>query len=380
MGNLMQRADVVIVGGGIAGMSLAAVLAPTVSVLLIEAEERPGFHATGRSVAFWTESYGGPGVQPLTTASGPLLREPMAMLGEKSFLSICGALHIGRAGDQGRAAALCDEFARSGVPLEVLERSALALSVPGIRPEWEIGVAEPSCADIDAAGLLAAFASAARRSGALLAMERRLVAAEQEGGGWRVSTHDGGTISCAVLVNAAGAWADRVATLCGVQPLGLRPFRRTVAQVRSAAVPKTLPLVIDLAGRFYFKRSGPDRVWLSPHDEIADEARDVAAEELDVALAVDRLQQVVDWPIDAVEHRWAGLRTFAPDRLPVYGFDAAAPGFFWSAGQGGFGLQTAPAAALLAGALLLGDTPPAPVAQIDASRYAPARFAISSAP
>jgi D-arginine dehydrogenase len=132
--------------------------------------------------------------------------------------------------------------------------------------------------------------------------------------------------------------------------------------------------VIDAAGRFYFKAEAGGRLWLSPHDETPVPAQDVAAEEIDVAIAIDRLEQVVDWRIVRRERAWAGLRSFAPDRAPVYGYDARAPGFFWCAGQGGFGIQTAPAAAMMAAAVLLGRALPDELADVDPERYAPTRF------
>jgi D-arginine dehydrogenase len=158
--------------------------------------------------------------------------------------------------------------------------------------------------------------------------------------------------------------------LAGVGPLGITPYRRTVAQLRtSPPVPACLPLVLDLREGFYFKpESG--RLWLSPHDETPSPPCDAAPEEIDVALAIDRLREVPDWSVDRVEHRWAGLRSFAPDRLPVYGFDSRRSGFFWFAGQGGFGIQTAPAAADLATELLLGRRG----GQIEPEPYSPARF------
>jgi D-arginine dehydrogenase len=162
-----------------------------------------------------------------------------------------------------------------------------------------------------------------------------------------------------------------VAIACGVRPLGIRAYRRTVAQLRTEpAPPAGLPMVADIAGRFYFKPETGGRLWLSPHDETATDPCDAAPDELDVALAIDRFERVVDWRVAAVERRWAGLRSFAPDRLPVYGF--AEPGFFWCAGQGGFGIQTAPAAAALAAALLLGRDAALP--GVDPARFAPGRF------
>ena len=361
---MSERYDIAIVGAGMAGASLAAALAPRAGVLLVEAEDRPGYHATGRSAAFWTESYGGPGVQPLTTASGRFLREG-------GFLTPRTALTLARAGEERALEDFAQRFASLGVRVERLARDAIAARVPGLREGWVAGVLEPDCCDIDVAGLHQHYLAAARRAGADLRCRAGLVGAKAEGDGWRLRLADGGEVACGVLVDAAGAWADDVARLAGVRPLGIAPYRRTVAQVRVApAAPADLPLVLDIGETFYFK---PDagHIWLSPHDETASPPCDAAPEEIDVATAIDRLEQVVDWRVERVEHRWAGLRSFAPDRLPVYGFDSARPRFFWFAGQGGFGIQTAPAAAELAAALLMGDGPGA----IDPARYAPGRFA-----
>ena len=187
---------------------------------------------------------------------------------------------------------------------------------------------------------------------------------------WLLRLADGSEARAGVLVNAAGAWADGVAVVAGARPLGIAPYRRTVAQVRTApAATSALPLVLDLSETFYFKpESG--RLWLSPHDETPSPPCDAAPEEIDVALAIERLGTVVDWQVERVEHRWAGLRSFAPDRLPVYGFDPQVPGLFWFAGQGGFGIQTAPAAADLGARLLLGEGPGA----VDPALYAVSRF------
>lgn len=366
--------DILIVGGGMAGMSLAAALAGKARVLLIEQEAQPGYHATGRSVAFWNESYGGPGIQPLTSASGPLLRNPEPIFWDRPFLGPRGAVHIGRTEDIGIASTLTQDFARSGVDLRPLSPAALRMAVPGLRPDWTVGLSEPSCADIDVGALLQAYRAKARRGGVTLALGTRLVSARADGAGWRVRT-EAQEISCTTIVNAAGAWADSVAAACGVGGLGIVPLRRTVVQLRCAGMPDDFPLVLDLNGRFYFKPEGSGRLWLTPHDETPDVAHDVAPEEIDVATAIERFQAVVDWRVEAVERKWAGLRSFAPDRLPVYGFDSRARArFFWFAGQGGFGIQTAPAAALLGAALLLGEERPASVAAIAHLAYAPDRF------
>jgi D-arginine dehydrogenase len=350
---------IAIVGAGIAGASLAAELAPHAEVLILEAEDFPGYHSTGRSAAFWSESYGGPLVQPLTTASGPML-EP--------FLSPRGALHIAR--DEAGAAALDaleQDFAGSAVPMERVDPSAL---VPGLRTGWTAGLWEPSCADIDVAALHAACLGAAKRAGARLLTGARV---ERIGGG--LVEARGETFEADVVVNAAGAWADEVASIAGVDPFGIRPYRRTIAQLRiDPPAPADLPLVIDALGSFYFKPEAGGRLWLSPHDETPCDPCDAAAEELDVALAIDRFEKAVDWRVERVERAWAGLRSFAPDRLPVYGYAPGRDDFFWFAGQGGFGIQTAPAAAKLAASLLLGTAPDEAVAGIDPAPYSPERF------
>lgn len=360
---MTERFDIVIVGAGMAGASLAAHLASEARVLLLEAEAQPGYHATGRSAAFWTESYGGPGVQPLTTASGPFLRD-------NGFLRPRGALTIARGGDEATLEAFAVRFAALGVRVHVLGPVGLAEHVPGLREGWALGAYEPDCADIDVASLHQHYLAAARKGGAVLWCRAPLARAEQTDSGWKLAVGGGRIASCRIVVNAAGAWADDVARQCGAAPLGIAPLRRTLAQLRTdPPPPATLPLVLDLRERFYFKpESG--RVWLSPNDETPSDPCDAAAEEIDVATAIARFEEVVDWRVEAVEHRWAGLRSFAPDRLPVYGFDARLPGFFWFAGQGGFGIQTAPAAAELGAGLLLARSG----GEIDPGAYSPVRF------
>ncbi|MGE4322360.1 MAG: NAD(P)/FAD-dependent oxidoreductase [Sphingobium sp.] len=366
----MRRADIVIVGGGMAGASLGAALAAHASVLILEGEAQAGYHATGRSVAFWEESYGGPVVQPLTTASGPYLLAPDPDFVDRPFVARRRALHVGRAGDRDARDALLADFA-GAVDMQPVDPHAM---IPGLRPDWTLGVLEPSCRDIDVAALHQAYLRQFRRRGGTLCLDRRLIAAARDGMGWRVDT-TAGPIACAMIVNAAGAWADDVARACAVAPIGITPLRRTVVQLRVPGLPSAdLPLVMDLGQTFYFKPEGAGRIWLTPHDETPSPPCDAAPETEAVALAIDRFQQVVDWPIAAVERKWAGLRSFAPDRAPVYGFDPNAPGFFWFAGQGGFGIQTAPAAALFAAALIAGTGMPEPIAGLDPARYGPERF------
>lgn len=371
MSKLRDRYDAVIVGAGMAGASLAAELSADMSVLLVEMEEQPGYHATGRSVAFWQESYGGPGVRPLTCASRPLLEQPEPDFAEGSFLLPRGALHIGRSEDARHRAAMVEEF-DDGV-LEPLDGRALAARIAGLRTDWILGLEEPGTCDIDVAALHTAYLRRFRKRGGELLCRSRFGRADRAGDGWTIAL-SGATVRAPLLINAAGAWADRVAAASGVRPVGIAPLLRTVVQLRvDPPVADTLPLILDLAGRFYFKPVGGGRIWLTPHDEQPNEPGDVAPDALDVALAIERLQSAVDWKIEAVERKWAGLRSFASDRLPVYGRDPDQPDFFWFAGQGGFGIQTAPAAARLAAALILGRDDPL-LAGLDASRYAPQRL------
>jgi len=357
-----------------AGASLAAEIAAEATVLILEAESQPGYHSTGRSAAFWSESYGGPQIQPLTSASGRFLADPPSDFADAPFLASRGAIHIADAAGRPALEALAEGFAGSGVPLVAMDRPALARAIPGLRPGWDWGLHEPSCADIDVAALHAAYLKRARARGAVLITEAGVERAEREGGKWKVATR-AGVFEAEILVNAAGAWADRVALAAGERPVGIQPYRRTLAQLRIEPPPAAeFPLVIAARGSFYFKPEAGGRLWLSPHDESPCDPCDCAADAYDVAVAIDRMEQAVDWRVARVERSWAGLRSFARDRLPVYGYSSSGRGFFWCAGQGGFGIQTAPAAARLAAALLLGRLPDTLAAQIDPGPYLATRF------
>ena len=361
--------DFAIIGAGIAGASLAAELVDAgAKTLLLEAEDAPGYHATGRSAAFWEECYGGPDIVPLTLASGEFLRDG-------GFLDTRGALYVGRDGDAAALDGFERRFADTGVSIERIGRQGLAQRVPGIRDSWTSAIWEPACADIDVARLHQHYLDRARQADANLTCRARVVDISPKQGAWSLECADGTGWSAGAIVNAAGAWADHIAALAGARPIGIRPLRRTVVQLRvSPAPPRDLPLVLDIGGGFYFKPEA-GRVWLSPHDEEPSEACDAAPEELAVAQAIERFEGVVDWQVEAVERKWAGLRSFAPDRRPVYGWDATIDGFAWFAGQGGFGIQTSPAAARLAAQVLTGSDPDFMTESLEAALYDPARFA-----
>ena len=359
--------DFAVIGAGIAGSSIAAELAEHVNVVILEAEAQPGYHATGRSAAFWEECYGGPLIAPLTLASGQFLREG-------GFLSPRGALYIGQGKDSPALDAFEDRFAHTAATFSRVGKDFLSRSIPGLKQPWVDGISQPDCCDIDVAALHAFYLKRGRERGVSLRNGFRVYRAERKDGNWRIESEGGETVEAAHIVNAAGAWAGEMAQLAGAQPIAVSPLRRTVAQLRVDPVPPAdMPLVLDIAGSFYFK---PDagRIWLSPHDETPTEACDAAPEELDVAQAIARLETVVDWRIEAVERRWAGLRSFAADRLPVFGPDTQSENFYWFAGQGGSGIQTSPAAAAVAASIILESEAPAPYAAIDPSPYLASRF------
>ncbi|MBA4748384.1 MAG: FAD-binding oxidoreductase [Sphingopyxis sp.] len=365
--------DVLVVGAGIAGASLAAELAGHRDVRIIEAEDNPARHSTGRSAALWHETYGGPLVQPLTIAGKPVIAHPDPAFNETSFLSPRAALTIGRADEKAAVDNFVATFSAQGVDVRALDHQGIAAHVPGLRSAWVHGAIEPECGDIDVAGLHAAYLRKAKRRGADLHLRNSFERAVWRGGGWDVET-TAGPLRVHTLVNAGGGWADAIAEGSGMRPIGIQPYQRTIVQLRlGIATPAHLPLTIHVGGEFYFKGEGEGRVWLSPHDETPVPAGDVAPEELDVAIAIDRFEHVVDWPIAAVERKWAGLRSFAPDRLPVFGTDPANDQFIWCAGQGGFGIQTAPAIAALCAAALGAPIDPDYIA-IDANVFSPARF------
>jgi D-arginine dehydrogenase len=367
----MSDCDILIVGGGIAGASLGARLAGQMRVILIEAEDLCGRHSTGRSAAFWEASLGAGPARRLTFASKPMFDAGWPG-SETPLLRRRGTVHLtGAHGDRiAGAQELTGEHA-----LVHLDRAELDRMIPGLRAQWTGAWFEPSCADIEVAAFHAACLAAIRRDGGTVRTDAALRAAKLSGDGWEVETAVG-PIRAGILVDAAGAWADDVAARCGIAGIGLQPMRRTVVQLRvGRAGLRDLPLVTDLHTSFYFKGEGDRSVWVSPLDETPVDPCDAAPEEIDVAIAIDRFEKAVVWPVEAVERKWAGLRSFAPDRMMKFGFDPLAAGFFWCAGQGGMGIQTAPAASMLCASLIRGEALPEELAGLDPADFAPRRSA-----
>jgi D-arginine dehydrogenase len=364
----METVEVLIVGGGIAGASLGARLAGTRKVLLIEAEDVCGRHSTGRSAAFWQASLGGPSPErDLSLVSKAMFDEGWPG-SDVPLLRHRGAIHLtGPCGEEMEAG---DDLGGIYTPRH-LDRAALDKLIPGLRDQWTGAWLESSCADIDVAAFHAACLAAIRRCGGEVRTDCAFRSASRQEDHW-IADIEAGRIKTKILVDAAGAWGDEVARKSGVAPLGLVPKRRTVVQVRVGRHGlRDLPFVTDLHQSFYFKGEGDNSVWVCPLDETPVDPCDVAPEEMDVAVAVDRFQRAVAWHVEAVERKWAGLRTFAPDRGMKFGFDPASHGFFWCVGQGGMGIQTAPAASLMCASLILDQPLPASLAGIDPADFAP---------
>lgn len=368
--------DIIIIGGGIAGFGVAAYLDNGERVLVLEKEDFPGVHATGRSAALFSETYGSPPIRALSRASRPFLTEPPGAFELASPLHPRGVLYIASVDQEQRLQELAaNPLMKTAV--EVLDEAQARARCPLLKPGYVASALwEPHAQDLDVDALLQAFVKKTRSAGGTIVTSCEVTAITKSPTGWRVRA-GGQEYEAAVVVNAAGAWADGIAELAGVGALGVQPFLRTAVLVDPPANSDIAewPCVMDIDEGFYFK---PDagKLLLSPADEQPVEPCDAQPEELDVAIAVDRVQQATTLEVQRVEHRWAGLRSFAPDRVPVVGFAPNAPGFFWLAGQGGYGVQTAPALSRVAAALVTGNDIPIDIreAGLDPDVLSPARF------
>ncbi len=354
----MSRHDIIILGAGMAGASAAAELAPHRQVILIEREDQPGRHATGRSAAMFFESYGNATVCALTRASRAFLQQPPAGFADVPLMTPRAAMFVANAEGLPRLAAMCQ--ATDAAPsLQRVDAAAALARVPILRADWLAGAAiDESGCDMDVAAIHQGYLRLARRAGAQLVLDAADMTLEHHAGQWTVHCR-AGTFSAPIVVNATGAWADAVARQAGVATIGLQPMRRTAMTIPAPAGHdmRGWPMVIDIDETVYFK---PDagQMLLSPANEDPMPPCDVAPEELDVALAVDRFETLTTERVLRINRRWAGLRSFVADRSPVAGFDSQAEGFFWLAGQGGYGIQMAPALARAAAALVLGQALP----------------------
>lgn len=357
----MQTADVLIIGAGMAGASAAHALAPYLNVIVLEREAQPGYHATGRSAAMYSETYGNATVRALTTASKAFYFSPPDGFSPYPLLTPRGALIVGGAAHHDQLRQAWHDM-RALVPtIEWWSQADILRRVPVLRPEAAMyAVYEPDAMDMDVNAIHQGFLRGARNAGVRLVCGAGVTQVKRDTGVWCVDTA-AGRFSAPVVINAAGAWCDELAHLAGVAPVGLVPMRRTAftCEAPVGAQISDWPLVIDADESFYFK---PDAglLLVSPANADPVAPQDVQPEELDVAIAVDRLEHATTLSIRQVRRKWAGLRSFVADKTPVAGFAPDAPGFFWLAGQGGYGIQTAPALGEFAAALVRGlPVPPA---------------------
>jgi D-arginine dehydrogenase len=353
---MTQEFDIVVIGAGMAGASIAAALTPHAGVAILEMEDRPGYHTTGRSAATFIETYGNATIRKLTRASRAFLEGPPSEITDASLLSPRGLLYLAH---QGQEAAFEDLLREAAGLAEIAVSEAVGqvpVLAPGAIRRAAFG-ADVMAIDVDR--LHAGYLRAAKARGGALYCRAKVEALHRDGRIWRLETR-AGRFAAPVVVNAAGAWADWVAEAAGAAPVGLTPMRRSAAIIPppDGVDVSVWPLVGDVGETYYFLPMG-GRLMVSPADETPVEPHDAYADDLDLAEGIDRFQQAVTFEVRRVEHSWAGLRTFAPDRSPVVGFDPERDGLFWFAGQGGYGIQTAPAMATLGASLILEAALPA---------------------
>ena len=373
----MQEFDFAIVGAGIAGVSAAYHLAPRARVVILEREHVAAYHTTGRSAALHSETYGSAEIRAITVATGHFYRKPPPGFTDHPLLTPRGALIAGRADQTEALQKVAEEYARLVPSVRWrTPREVLALQ-PLLKPEACAGGAIHELAeDMDVAAIHAGFLKGARASGALLRLNSEVTALERKDGGWMIRLGDGETIGAANIVNAAGAWADVLAGLAGAKPVGLVPKRRTAFTFDAPAglALDKMPMVIDFDETWYVKPEVGQFLG-SPADETPSPPCDAQPEEMDIAVAVDRIETGMTLKINRIKNKWAGLRSFVPDKNLVVGYDAV-PGFFWLAGQGGYGIQTGAAAGRLAADLALGKGLPSDIAGLGVTERAlsPGRF------
>jgi len=377
----MREFDVAIFGAGIAGASLAWRLAGQRSVVLVEREAQPGYHSTGRSAAMFMESYGPPGVRALTRASRTFYEQPPADFSAAPLMRPRGALYLAKPGEEALMARTRDELARICPSLEILDASASLARVPCLRPELVRGALyDPSAQDLDVHALHQGFLRGFRQkagAGGELRCGAELTRATHDGRRWNLQFADGQTVQAAVVVNAAGAWADELAQLFGARPVGLVPRRRSAFTFRppEGMDASGWPAVVGVDESYYFK---PDAGQLlgSPANADATVPHDVVPEELDIAMGIHQIESVTTLTIRRPTSTWAGLRSFVGDGEMVLGWDGACPGFFWVAAQGGYGIQSAAGASALADALLRQTALPEELArhEVEHTALRPARL------
>ena len=359
----MTDCDFLIIGAGMAGASAGYELADHGRVVVLEREEQPGYHSTGRSAAVFSESYGNAVVRAITSAGRAFYEAPPPGFAEAPLMTPRGFLFIARADQADSLRALLDDAQATATPVQELTAAEAVARVPVLDPAYvDAAVLEADAMDMDVHAIHQGYLRGLRARGGQVVPRAGVAGIRRVGGAWQVETR-AGPFAAPVVVNAAGAWADEMARLAGVRPVGLVPKRRTafVFDPPDGLDIAAWPVVVDVDETFYFK---PDagRVLGSPADETPVPPQDVQPEELDIAVGADRIEKATTMTIRRIEQRWAGLRSFVADKTPVVGFAPDASGFLWLAGQGGYGIQTAAGMARIAAALARGQPLPAGIA------------------
>ena len=377
--------DVVVIGAGIAGASAAWALAEHGTVVLVEQTPVAGHHATGRSASVLSETSGHRAVCALAAASRPFFESPPAGFTEHPLLSPRGLLWVGQLSDAGALDALAEQGAAINPSVRRLTAEQTHQLVPHFIAQAIAGGStfEPDAMAIDTDALLQGFLRGLRNRGGQLFTSTEAIgltpsadAADATDGRWTVTCGEH-TFSTRTVVNAAGAWGDVIASRAGIAPIGLEPRRRTACIAALADADPRWPLVMDVAGRYYAEPESGGLL-ISPADETPSEPCDAQAEELDVALALDRVREATTLPLRSVRRAWAGLRTFSPDGAPIVGEEPSAPGFWWLVGQAGAGIKTAPAMAALITALIYGTDVPVEIStRLAPAELSPVRFRTS---
>jgi D-arginine dehydrogenase len=365
-----MEVDVAVIGGGIAGLSCAAALSQRASVVVIEMESTLGYHATGRSAAIYTECYGAEPIRRLSLASKAYFLDRPIPLGSPR-----GVLFVAPSG----GTALIDDFYRTFSPLvpdlTVLSPDDVSTLVSIISEDTTAGgVLEPEAFDLDVHGILASYSTTVRDHGGAIVTGSPASSPVRHQGQWRIASGEG-EILAGTVVNAAGAWGDRVAFLFGVEPLGLTPLKRSAFTFDPGFPTADWPMVVNISETWYIKPEGPHLLG-SAASEIPQDPSDARPDEIDVALGIQRITDATTLGIRAVKNQWAGLRTFTPDRVPAVGRDRTVESFFWLVGQGGYGIHTSPAMGSLAAGLLLDGRVPDELKNYDitAEMFDPRRF------
>ena len=354
----------VVIGAGIAGLSAAAALSTDVSVVVVEMERAPAHHTTGRSAALFLPTYGPPTIRRVTAASEEFFRTAGHGRSETPLVSPRGLVYVADESSREQLDAMTRELGEAGGEFELVDTAACRVRCPALRDDWVVaGAVDHGALDIDVAATVSVFRGQLIDRGGRLRVDHRATELERHGAGWVVHT-SGGPISTSIVVNASGAWADRVAGMAGVAPLGFEPKRRTMGVSPFADGVDPGDHFVAAADMGFYFRAEHGTVMFSPADETLSEPTDARPEEIDIAIAIDRINEATELELRSVRQSWAGLRTFSPDGDLVLGPDPDVPTFVWCAGQGGYGIQTSPAAGAATAALALGRPLPDHLADV----------------